>query len=917
MIAGLLLAAAAVAAEEPSHWQDTLDRVVRSVVSLRVTATRDFDTEDASVTQGTGFIVDAEAGLILTNRHMVHAGPVVAEAVFVDHQVAPLRAVYRDPVHDFGFYRFDPSAVDIDVQALVLAPEAARVGTDIRVVGNDAGEKLSILDSTLARLDRNAPDYGADMYNDFNTFYFQAASNTSGGSSGSPVVDVKGRVVALNAGGSRQAAASFYLPLDRVVRALDLIRVGDPVPRGTLETVFVHTPFDELERLGLSDALEREVRAARLGGIGMLVVDQVQPKGPAEGMLKPGDILARIDGQLVTDFVDLEERTDANVGRPLTVTVLRAGVPVDVELAVSDLHAITPDRYVEVGRGILHELSYQQARNHHLPVRGVYVAVSGYMWAAANPAIPAGAIITHVDGVETPDLATFRTELEQKADAQRVRVRFSMVSDADKSHEAVAVMDRHWHPMQTCVRDDATGLWPCVRSPPPPPPPLARIPEAGALQVRGTDRVSDRLARSLVMVEFDIPHPTSGVSDLHYVGVGTVVDAELGLVVVDRDTVPVALGDMTLTFAGTVRVPGRLAWLHPAHNLAFVRYDPALVNDLGLRAVEFDERPIEDGDRVWQVGLDGDQDLVSIKTRVHEVEPLVLGMSDTPRFRDTNLDAVWIEEAVDSLGGVLVDRRGRPRALWASFVDPGSDTRAFYGLPSSLVTGVLRPLRAGQDPVYRSLGIEVVPIALSAARDRGMSDERVRALLEHDPVARRALAIERVRATSPARGVLRDTDIVLALDGDPITSPMEVELAQQKDSVMVTVLRDAQEHTFTVPTERLSGSGVDRVVSWGGMVLHEPHVDVASQQMVEPKGVYVAWIWFGSPAQTYGIRPTRRIVAVDEVPTPDLDAFRAAVADRRDGESVRLTVETLDGSPLVQTLRLDLQYWPTQVREAP
>src|SRR5579872_4583160 len=426
------LARQAAAVEANPTWAATLERIASSVVSINVDEVRAFDTDWNETAQATGFVVDAKRGIILTNRHVVTPGPVTAEAVFLDREVVQLYPIYRDPVHDFGFYRYDPKKLHyIQPKALQLFPEGAKVGREIRVVGNNAGEQLSILAGTLARLDREAPNYGFGKYNDFNTFYLQAASGTSGGSSGSPVIDIQGRVVALNAGGADGAASSFYLPLGRVRRALQLIQQGKPVTRGTLETVFAYTPYDELERLGLTHETEAAARKAFPTLTGMLVVNEVLPGSPSNGVLQPGDILTRVNGKYVTQFEPLEELLDSQVGSSVELELERGGKPVSAKLPITDLNAITPDAYLEFGESVVNALSYQQARHFNVPVKGVYVANPGYVLASAG--IPRGAVITAVQSKPIGDLDDLQSAIGALGDGDRATVRYFTIEDPNGS----------------------------------------------------------------------------------------------------------------------------------------------------------------------------------------------------------------------------------------------------------------------------------------------------------------------------------------------------------------------------------------------------------------------------------------------------------------------------------------------------
>ena len=903
----VLLANMAAHAAEESAWNATLERISSGVVSIRVDATRAFDTEWNTSSQATGFVVDAKRGIILTNRHVVTPGPVIAEAIFQNNEEVQLTPIYRDPVHDFGFYRYDPAELKyIEPAELPLVPDGAGIGKEIRVIGNDAGEQLSILAGTIARLDRRAPVYGRGKYNDFNTFYYQAASGTSGGSSGSPVVDIDGQVVALNAGAASSAASSFFLPLDRIDRALKEIQQGREVSRGTLQTTFQSNTYDELRRLGLTAESERLARSMNPDRTSMLTVGHVIPDSPAYGKLASGDILIRVNGKMITEFVPLESILDNSVGDDVEIEIERGGRKIVQTIRVDDLHSITPDEYIEFGDAIVNRLSYQQARHYNRKAEGVYVANAGYL--LSKSAIPRGAVIYEMDGAPIADLDDFEAALDKLADGERATVRYINMENPQNETVRVLEMDRVWFPARRCSRNDAPEGWRCrdLASGPPSPPPIA-----GETQItRHKDPRIDAIAPSLVIVTFDLPYILSGVADRHYYGTGLIVDKERGYVVVDRNTVPIAIGDVKITFAGSLEVKGKIEQLHPLHNFAMVSYDPKSIGNTPVKEAKFNTTPLQPGDDVWVVGIKGDHQLVHQHSTVSSVDPLLLPLSRTLRFRDSNIEGIDLVTAPTDFDGVLVDEKGRVAASWSSFVvqSGGDGSQVNRGVSSEVIKQFLDTVRENK-PFY-SLEAEFVYAPLFAARKLGVGEDWLARLEKHNPTRRRALSIMRLVADTPAAELLKNGDILLAVDGQVVTSYRELENAVQKPEVRITVWRNDEALELNVQTVALSGRGIDRAVSWAGALLQDPHRAMAAQRGISTDGVYIASFSYGSPSTRYGLWAGRRVTEVNEAPTPDLQAFIDAVKDIRHRESVRLKTVTWNGTEEVITLKLDNHYWP-------
>jgi S1-C subfamily serine protease len=390
------------------------------------------------------------------------------------------------------------------------------------------------------------------------------------------------------------------------------------------------------------------------------------------------------------------------------------------------------------------------------------------------------------------------------------------------------------------------------------------------------------------------------------------VDAARGLVVVDRNTVPVAAGDVRLTFAGSIEVPGRVEYIHPLHNLAVVSFDPRLLDGTPIRAPKFDTRELAAGEPVTVVGLGGDSRLRSISTTVSTVDDVNFPLSRTLQFRDANLEVVSLVNPPLDFDGVVVGKDGRVRALWSSFAtEAARETQQLSrGMPVEFALEAAEATRTAK-PLY-SLETEFDALPISSARKRGLTDGWVSKLETRNPAHRQVLIVARTVAGSAAARTLKEGDLLLAVDGVTLNRFREVELATQRPQVTLTVLRDGQEVVLKVDTAALGGRDIDRILLWAGAILHAPHRAMSAQRGIPPEGVFVAYFAYGSPATRYQLFAGRRIVEVDGKPTPNLDAFIAAVRGRADRSSVRLKTVTWNGSVDVTTLKLDTQYWPTR-----
>ncbi|KAJ2307136.1 hypothetical protein IWW55_001122 [Coemansia sp. RSA 2706] len=901
-----------IAIQDVPKWQETTEASFGGIVAIRFTQPIAFDTDPPVCSLATGFIVDAKRGIILTNRHVVGTGPFVGEAVMHDHEVVEVRALYRDPIHDFGFLKFDPRQIKyMKLVEIPLAPEHARVGIDVRIIGNDAGEKLSILAGSISRIDRNVPEYGHMTYNDLNTFYLQSAAALSGGSSGSPVIDIEGRAVALQAGGRSREATNYFFPLDRAKRALKLIQEGRPVLRGSVQTQFTYMPFDVAQKLGLPEEAEAMVRKMRPHDIGMLVVATVLPDGPgASAGLEEGDILLQINSELVTHFVMLEDILDTHIDKTIDITVVRGGKTIEVRAPVQDMHKLTPSRLVTFGGCVVHNLSYQLAYGSTLPPRGVFMTATGNFLPNLDESM--GYVIERIADQPVSDIDEFVAVLRSLPDHEPVSVVTYSVSDIHTKENTTVAIAHQWYPISMYTHNNQTGLWDRTKikrhsrvanfSPTNIRLPVLSDPRAG--------KAAD-LTRAMVGVSCSLPLSIEGINKIGIVDYGVIVDAARGLVVASRRTIPLSVCNLALIFGDSLCIPAKLRFLHPTHNFAIIQYDPQRIGTNNIKQATLSSTQPRQGDAAHMITYNRTSNTMCVNTVVSNMWEILVPIQYPPHWRCINTETIQYETKLpsDFRFGLVGNDEGHVQAIWMPFMrSHKSDTVA--GLPPRYILPVLEALQRDEEPRLRSLGIEVRPNSLASARAGGLSDSRLDEVQQANPDRNMLFTVARIELMSKAHGVLQELDVIISINGRLMLHIDDLEVQNTCDALELVVLRNGKELTLQVETTEYD-RGVDKLVFWCGATFQAPYMALRLQSSKAPSGVHCTFVAAGSPAEQYELASSYWVTQVNGVKTPDLESFERAISECPDSTYARVKVISYDLEPQVLTIKTCYHYWPT------
>jgi serine protease DegQ len=248
---------------------------------------------------GSGIVIDAGAGLIVTTNH------VIEDAQEITLTLADGRRLQAQRIG--GDAEIDIALVKVSAEGLTAIPfgdsDRLEVGDFVLAIGNPFHIGQSVTSGIVSGLRRSG--LGLEQYEDF----IQTDARIEPGSSGGALVNLRGELVGINAAAifrpdGRGMSIGFAIPANLVPGVVDQLRIYGDVRRGRLG----------LTVQDLTSDLARDKHIARhLSGV---LIGKVEPGSPAEQAgLKVDDVITAVGGAPVSNMTELRNK----------VGLLRAG----------------------------------------------------------------------------------------------------------------------------------------------------------------------------------------------------------------------------------------------------------------------------------------------------------------------------------------------------------------------------------------------------------------------------------------------------------------------------------------------------------------------------------------------------------------------------------------------------------------
>ena len=352
---------------------------------------------------GSGVIVDAARGYVLTNHHVIEGADEVS-VTLADGRTLAAEFVGSDADTDVALMRIPVPEGGQPLQAIQLADSSAlQVGDFVVAVGNPFGVGQTVTSGIVSAVGRsNVPGVG---YQNF----IQTDASINPGNSGGALVNLRGELVGINTASFNPRGSmagniglGFAIPVNLARNVMQQLASTGEVRRGTLG----------IDTQDLDDRL-----AASLGlpaGSRGPVVTRVYPdSAAAEAGLRPGDVIVAANGESIPDGERLRNFQGLQPANArIALDLRRDGKPLQVQATLREQPRVLAGQQIDprLAGASFAELPEALRRGG---VAGVLVQEVAAGSRAARNGLRAGDVVVAADGVRAGDLAALRAALAE------------------------------------------------------------------------------------------------------------------------------------------------------------------------------------------------------------------------------------------------------------------------------------------------------------------------------------------------------------------------------------------------------------------------------------------------------------------------------------------------------------------------